>query len=67
MLLTAVTLGDDGGLDTFDMRAFVKDIFGEESDESKIVDEIDGFMIYGTDLLKCKQAFQDMSAFFSLS
>ena len=47
-----MTLGDDGGLDTFDMRAFVKEMFGEEGNDSKILDEVDGFMIYGTDLLK---------------
>jgi len=49
VLLTGVTLGDEAGLDTFDMRNFVKEVFGDEEQESKIVDEVDGFMIYGTD------------------
>jgi hypothetical protein len=68
VLLTPVTLGDEGGLDTFDMRTFVKDVFGENEDGSpRIADEVQGFMIYGTDLLKVEQAFTDVKDFFSLT
>lgn len=68
ILLTGVTLGDEGGLDTFDMRTFVKDVFGENEDGSaRIADEVQGFMVYGTDLLKSEQAFNDIKNFFSLT
>jgi hypothetical protein len=68
VLLTSVTLGDEGGLDTFDMRTFVKDVFGENEDGSaRIADEVQGFMVYGTDLLKSQQAFNDIKDFFSLT
>ncbi len=62
-MLASVTLGDDGGLETFDIRHFIKEVLGEGEEKP----QIDGFMIYGTDVIEKPQAFQDMKDFFALT
>jgi tRNA-guanine family transglycosylase len=55
-VIASVMLGDEHGLDTFEMRHYMNAIDGVEG--------FDGYMVYGTDVLQAPQAFQDMKDFF---
>ena len=60
-------LGDESGMDTFEMRHYVKEVLGTDEDPEKAIDQLDGFMIYGTDVLDRPKAFQDMKDFLKLT
>ena len=45
-VLSSVMLGEDTGMDTFEMRHYAKELFGEND-----IKALDGFMLYGTDVL----------------
>ena len=47
-VIASVVLGDDNGLDSFEMRHYMKTMDGEQ---------IDGYMVYGTDVLRAPQAY----------
>ena len=46
-------------MDNFEMRHYIKEVFGneEEKESEKAIDQLDGFMIYGTDVLNRPQAY----------
>jgi hypothetical protein len=50
-LLASVTLGDDTGLDNYEMRQFISQVLTKKEGEEDPQAGIDGFMIYGTDVL----------------
>jgi hypothetical protein len=47
-VIASVMLGEENGLDSFDMRQYLKDVVGDEETQKGI----DGYMIYGTDVLE---------------
>ena len=55
-VIASVMLGDEHGLDTFEMRHYMNALDGVEG--------FDGYMVYGTDVLEAPQAFQDIKDFF---
>ena len=69
-VLSSVMLGDEGGLDNFEMRHYAKEVFGaddQEEDPERAINQLDGFMIYGTDVLSAPQAYQDVKDFLAMT
>jgi len=58
-VLASVMLGDEAGLDNFEMRHYIKEVLGEPSvyEEEPVTANLDGFMVYRTDVLPTPQAF----------
>ena len=67
-VLSSVMLGDEGGLDNFEMRHYAKEVFGADGQEDpeRAINQLDGFMIYGTDVLSASQAYQDVKDFLAM-
>jgi hypothetical protein len=51
-VLSSVMLGDESGMDNFEMRHYAKEILGDLEDPESPINHLNGFMIYGTDVLK---------------
>ena len=56
-VLASVMLGDEAGLDNFEMRHYIKEVLGEPSVYGEEPANLGGFMVYGTDVLPAPQAF----------
>ena len=67
-VLSSVMLGDEAGLDNFEMRHYAKEVFGADQEEpERAINQLDGFMIYGSDVLSAPQAYQDVKDFLAMT
>ena len=62
MLMASVTMGEEAGVDSFDMREYIKTMIGGETEEA-----VQGYMVYGTDILETQKAFSDIKEFIGLT